>query len=308
MPDDPPQTLADLGEEALLRRLSARFPSTGDLVTGPGDDCAVVRLGGGADDLLLKTDAVVGGVHFLADEEPDRVGHKALARVLSDIAAMGGRAGHVLVTLALPPDLAAAWVDGFYDGLEKLARAVDCAVAGGELASLPTGQRPVISVAATGRVAAGKAILRSGGKAGDVLVVTGVLGGSLASGHHLDFCPRLAEGQWLAGQGIHALMDLSDGLASDLPRLARASGCNCRVDPASFPCRPGTGVEAAATDGEDYELLAAVSAGAWPALAAAWRDVFPATPLTWIGTLEEGRGGNAGLPGTGGWDHFRRPG
>ena len=277
--------LSEIGEDALLEHFRQTLPSGGSLLVGPGDDCAVIAMPGSDVDLLLKTDALVEGVHYERGEAPERVGHKAAARVFSDIAAMGGRPAHLLVTLVLPASTRKDWLDGFYRGMNALAGSHGCRVAGGELAGLPGGAgAAVISVAATGHVAKGMAVLRSGGRPGDVLAVTGQLGGSLASGHHLDFLPRLAEGQWLAASGrVHAMMDLSDGLARDLPRLAKASGCGFQLEPDAIPRRDGCGFEAAVGDGEDYELLIAVENGAWPGLADAWKARFPDVPLTAIG-------------------------
>jgi thiamine-monophosphate kinase len=299
-----PPLLSDVGEDVLLGRFRRALRPGGSLVVGPGDDCAVVAGASGAGDLLLKTDAMAAGIHFLPEECPRRVGHKALARVLSDIAAMGGMPEHLLVTLALPARTSVAWLDGFYDGLLALAGNHGCRVAGGELTGLPDGADAVISIAATGRVAEGRAILRSGGKPGDILAVTGVLGGSLASGHHLDFQPRLAEGQWLAASGtVHAMMDLSDGLARDLPRMAESSGCGFALEEECLPLRAGCTVDQAMGDGEDYELLLAVAPAHWPALAARWREHFPGVPLTAIGHMVESGGGDSPVPGAG-WEHF----
>lgn len=296
--------LSDVGEDALLDYFARTLPAGGALRVGPGDDCAVVA--GHRDDVLLKTDALVEGVHYLSGENPRRVGHKAIARVFSDIAAMGGTPTHLLITLALPSHTTLAWVEEFYEGARALASSHLCRIAGGELTSLPGKSAAVISVCATGRVAAGQATLRKGGRPGDVLAVTGWLGGSFASGHHLDFAPRLPEGQWLARRvAVHGMMDLSDGLAKDLPRFARASGCSFRLDAGHLPIRKGSTASGAIGDGEDYELLAAIDATSWEPLRKAWRLAFPKTPLTAIGELLDGSASQpTGLAG--GWDHFKK--
>lgn len=295
--------LHDIGENALLEYFSRTLPPGGSLRVGPGDDCAVAS--GHGDDVLLKTDALVESVHFLAGEDPRKVGHKAVARVFSDIAAMGGTPMHLLVTLVLPATTPVAWLDGFYLGARAICDRHLCRIAGGELSSLPGNGPIVISIAATGRIARGQAVLRSGGQPGDVLAVTGTLGGSFASGHHLDFAPRLAEGQWLARHpGVHAMMDLSDGLAKDLPRLARASACAFRLDAARLPVRPGCSASQAIGDGEDYELLVAIHPGAWPAITSGWHHDFPAVQLTAIGVLLDAAIA-APVDLVGGWDHFR---
>ncbi len=284
-------------EDLLLGKILKGLPGSQDLVLGPGDDCAVVRINGGL--LLLKTDCIVEDVHFLREQDPVRVGWKALCRPLSDIAAMGGEPHHALITLFSPPDLDPAYWVEFYKGIRKAARKFHVTIAGGEMSRQPRGI--AVSVALTGTVA-GRHVPRSGGRPGDALFVTGELGGSLA-GHHLDFVPRLKEGQWLAlSGGVSAMMDLSDGLGSDLPRLARASGCGFEVNQANLPLRKGSGITEALTGGEDYELLFAVSTRKASALVQKWKADFPRLPLTQIGSLNSSGAAPADWPG--GWDHF----
>jgi thiamine-monophosphate kinase len=162
----------------------------------------------------------------------------------------------------------------------------------------------MLSVVLSGSVSAETLVRRSGGREGDLLYVTGSLGGSLASGRHLTFEPRLREGRWLAEHGcVTAMMDLSDGLSHDLPRLAAASGKGYRVDLDRLPRAPGVSVEAALRDGEDYELLCAVAPERAASLEEGWARRFPETRLTEIGrfcSVEE----SEPLP-EGGWDHFR---
>jgi thiamine-monophosphate kinase len=224
-------------EDRLLEKILIGLPVSDDLILGPGDDCAAVRMNGGV--LLLKTDCIAEGVHFLREHDPARVGWKALCRPLRDIAAMGGEPRHALVTIFSPADLDPGyWVD-FYRGIRKAARRFGVAIAGGEMSRQRSGI--AVSVALTGVAPGGRFVCRSGGRPGDLLFVTGCLGGSIA-GHHLDFVPRLREGRWLAETArASAMMDLSDGLGSDLPRLARASGCGFEVDLSSLPLRKGPG-------------------------------------------------------------------
>jgi len=297
--------LGDLGEEAMLEYF-ARLPRGGKTQVGPGDDCAVVAGPPGGYDLLLKTDALVESVHFAAETPPGLVGRKALARVVSDFAAMGGRPDHFLVTMALRSDTPWAWVKALYDGMLAAAEGWDTSLAGGETTRMPGGGANVISVAATGHVERGRAVLRGGGRAGDVLAVTGRLGDSLASGRHLSFVPRVEEAAWLVEHGPpSAMMDLSDGLAKDLPRLAAASGCGFAVDFDALPLHVGADVGQAVGDGEDYELLMAVDPERWKLLAGGWAGAFPEVPLTVIGRLVE-IGDAAAIPfAAGGWDHFR---
>ncbi|MBE2205640.1 MAG: thiamine-phosphate kinase [Chthoniobacterales bacterium] len=285
------------GEDLLLGKILKGLPDSKDLVLGPGDDCAVVRIKSGL--LLLKTDCLVENIHFLRKEDPKRAGWKALCRPLSDIAAMGGKPLHALITLFSPPELDPAYWEEFYKGIRKAARKFGVTIAGGEMSRQPCGL--AVSVALTGSVSK-RFAPRSGGSSGDVLFVTGELGGSLA-GHHLDFVPRLKEGQWLTTSGFaNAMMDLSDGLGSDLPRLARASGCGFDVHLDRIPLRRGSDVQAGLTDGEDYELLFAVSPNKSSQLVQKWKSAFPRVRLTDIGTLNGT--GSAPQNWPGGWDHF----
>ena len=285
-------------EDRLLRKILIGLPASEDLVLGPGDDCAVVRARGCL--LLLKTDCIAEGVHFLRGNDPVRVGWKALCRPLSDIAAMGGEPRHALVTIFSPPDLDPGYWAAFYKGIRKAARRFGVTIAGGEMSRQPQGI--AVAVALTGVAPGGRFVRRSGGRLGDLLFVTGRLGGSI-SGHHLDFVPRLNEGRWLAETArVSAMMDVSDGLGSDLPRLARACGCGFEVDLASLPLRKGTDTSGALTDGEDYELLFALPPRRAEAVLKAWKTAFPRTLLTRIGVLNAT--GSAPPEWPGGWDHL----
>jgi len=290
------RTLADIGEDALIVRLVSLAP-TARVGEGPGDDCAVVDEGG--ENLrLLKTDALVEGVHFLREADPKEVGWKAVARVMSDFAAMGGVGDRFLVTLALPGSMEIAWIEDFYRGMGKCLVRFGALLAGGETCRVPEGSAAVISVAATGSVERGKAVLRSGGRPGDGIWVTGRLGGSLA-GKHLTFLPRVIEGSWIARNlRPTAMMDLSDGLAKDLPRLAKSSDCGFRLNPEAIPCTEGCNVAQALTDGEDFELLFTAPPDV---VTAGWGKMFPDLELTRIGELvSESEGESL----DGGWDHF----
>ena len=275
--------LSQLGEDAVVAALVRALPHGPDVRHGAGDDCAVI---GGRRDRwwrLLKTDCVVEGVHFLPREKAARVGWKALCRAISDIAAMGGISEHAMITIAVRPEVEMAWVRGLYAGLRKAARRYGVSIVGGET-SRSTGPA-FISVALTGRVERTRCVTRSGGKAGDLLYVTGRLGGS-SGGRHLDFVPRVAEARWLAGKfRVHAMMDLSDGLGADLPRLARASGCGFEIWREKIPCSRGCSVAQALGDGEDFELLFAISPRDAGRLDALWRKAFPKLSLTRVGAL-----------------------
>jgi len=290
------KSVSQLGEDNLIARICRDLPKPAHVLVGPGDDCAVV--GTGEELVLLKTDAVVAGIHFLHDEKSTRVGWKAVARVLSDFAAMGGEPGELLITLALAPEVSVDWVDGLYRGMNSCLKQHGGVIVGGETTSLPDGTPTMVSVAGKGRVARANLITRSGGRPGDNIYVTGRLGGSI-HGKHLDFTPRLREAAWLVNNNrITAMMDLSDGLAKDLPRLAQMSGVSFKLGRNSLPCSEGSTLEQAIDDGEDYELLFTSSDDLKPA----WRKKFPELEITRIGTLLEGAGDSI----EGGWDHFQR--
>lgn len=287
-------------ENAIVARLRAAVRRA-PVVAGIGEDCAAVNGPQRGQLLLLKTDCVVERRHFRQADVPSSVGWKAACRAVSDVAACGGTPKHALVTCVLRGEQTGRWLDGLYRGIEKAGREFGFHVVGGELAR--TDGPAVINVAMTGEVARRDFIRRGGGKAGDVLYVTGVLGGSLRSGWHLRFRPRLREARWLASIGPSAMMDLSDGLAADLPRLAAESGTGFIVHPALVPRRRGVSLRAALSDGEDFELLLAVPPSKTPRLENAWRMHFPELPLTRIGHLAK-RGIAQGLGAARGYDHF----
>lgn len=290
--------LRDLGEDALIARILKGFPGGASLAVGPGDDCAVVDPGRGPL-RLLKTDAIVEGVHFLPETHAEKVGWKAVARVLSDFAAMGGKPEHLLVTVAVDAERPVIWMDRLYRGIRKCLAKHGGVLAGGETSSLPQAGA-VISVAGEGSVEREHLVLRSGGKPGDLVLVTGRLGWSLR-GKHLTFTPRLAEAAWLVEHlRPTAMMDLSDGVAKDLPRLAAASNCGLEITH-RLPATPWCPQEDAFSDGEDYELLLTVPEQRWQAAAPEWKKAFPYLPLSVIGRLTEP---GKGMKLQGGWDHF----
>jgi thiamine-monophosphate kinase len=284
-----------MNEFELIGRLTPWLPSNKSVVVGAGDDCAVLDAGMGEKLLLFKTDAVVEGVHFTSGTPPEKVGHKAMGRCLSDIAAMAGTPTAALVTLGLPPNFEVGYVEGLYGGMNALARRHEVAIVGGETTANPEGMW--VSVAMVGWVARDKGVLRSGAEAGDAIFVTGELGGSMG-GKHLEFEPRLAEARWLAGQfPIHAMLDLSDGLAGDLRHILHASHVGAELLSGSIPIsaqarratRKGPSAKApllaALTDGEDFELLFTVAGRHAVPLLDAWRAQFPALRLTCIGKI-----------------------
>lgn len=276
-------TLQELGEDKLLAQILPSLRRGLQDVVGAGDDCAVVRFPYAKDYLLLKTDCVVEGVHFAPDTPADRVGWKAIMRPLSDFAAMSGLPEFALVTLVLPATTDVAWLRDFYRGANRAAVRFGVAIVGGELSA--TAGPIVVSVSVNGYVKPKRCVLRSGGKSGDDLYVTGRLGGSMPS-RHLRFLPRIYESRWLTKTfPVRAMMDLSDGLGVDLPRLAKASGVGFRIEPALLPVQRGCSIAQAISDGEDYELLFSAPRRVRAELERKWRREFPRLLLTRIGKL-----------------------
>ena len=279
------RALRELGEDKLLAQVFPKLNRNSWVVIGAGDDCAVVKFHGAKDWLLLKTDCVVEEVHFARETSARAVGWKAMMRALSDFAAMSGIPEFALITLAIAGKKKASWVDEFYRGLNRAAARFDVAIVGGETSETvgPT----VIVVNVAGGVERDRCVLRSGGKANDDLFVTGKLGGSIR-GRHLNFFPRIDEARWLtANFKVHAMMDLSDGLGTDLPRLAGASKLGFAIDERALPLSRGCTIQQAISGGEDYELLFAVSPRERKRLQKGWQKKFPGLPLTRIGRLNQ---------------------
>lgn len=289
-----------MNEFELIAKLTKSLPANDTVVVGAGDDCAVLDFGLPDKLFLFKTDAVAEGVHFTAGTDPRKIGHKALARCLSDVAAMAGAPAAAVVTIGLPKSFDPEFVTAVYGGLKALAKRFGVAIVGGETTTNPGGL--FISVALLGTVGRGKQILRRGARPGDAIFVTGELGGSLL-GKHLEFEPRLAEAQWLAEHfSVHAMADLSDGLAGDLQHILTASGAGAELLKAAVPISRAAKMQArrmpsakppmvaALTDGEDFELLLTVASKDAVALLDAWKQKFPALKLTCIGKITTGRG------------------
>ncbi len=288
----------EIGEDSLIQRVCEGLATGERVVVGPGDDCAVIEVGEELPFTLLKTDAVVGEVHFLSETPAEKVGWKAVARVMSDFAAMGGYGCELLVTLAISKETSVEWVDQLYRGMKSCAAQFQTFIVGGETTAVPSGNVPVVTISGRGAVERDKLVTRYGGSPGDVLFVTGRLGGSLA-GRHLSFTPRVEEAAWLTEHCLpSAMMDLSDGLARDLPRLALASQCGYQIDHELIPCHAGSSVEEALSDGEDFELLFSVPDTVAKELKKSWPKTFP--ELSQIGCLLE----NGTHELKGGWGHF----
>jgi thiamine-monophosphate kinase len=302
-----PLRLSDLGETELISRLRDLLPVPPGVRIGIGDDAAVVS-GSGERETVLTSDAVIEGIHFTCDDAPAEVGHKAVARVISDLAAMGADPEWCLVNLVAPGNLAVAYVDALYRGMEATASKNGLGIVGGDCAR---GEPLSLHCFATGSVAAGAALLRSGARQKDVVFVTGELGGS-GRGRHLRFDPRLSEGRWLRERGhVTAMIDVSDGLATDAAHLAQASGVGIVIRSTDLPVSDDalrmagehTALHHALCDGEDFELLFTVPADAAEDLQNAWSEVF-STRLTKIGTCDGTPGGLALEREDGSREHF----
>src|SRR5215831_9358902 len=298
--------LAALGEDRLLNQILLHLPreKTRKIFAGAGDDCAVVEMQRGQNYLVFKTDCVVEGVHFKQGTNALNVGWKAMMRPLSDFAAASALPRFALITLIVPQKTEVAWVRELYRGLRMATDCFDVYIVGGETSN--TGGPIAISVSVIGFVEPSRALSRRGGKPGDDLFATGRLGGALKQ-KHLKFIPRIAESRWLTKNfSIHAMMDLSDGLGADLPRLARASKVGFNIDLENLPLARGAKINDAISEGEDYELLFAISPRERTRLSREWRRKFPKLPLTRIGSLtRKSKIENRKLPL--GYIHFQQP-
>jgi len=326
------------GEGAVLERIERIEDRVGvrraGVRLGIGDDAAIFR-GTKGFDQILTCDWFLEGSHFLRDKHPaDAVGWKCLARAVSDIAAMGGAPRCFLLSLALPASDTGIWLDEFLGGLRRAAKRFACVLSGGDT----TRRKDIlINVTVVGEARTGEAVLRSGARPGDILFVSGRMGEAelglrqirkskcLANRRdpllrkHLYPEPRLALGRWLSEKRLaSAMMDLSDGLSADLPRLCTASGVGVKLEAAKLPMVrvPSRGqmrnfdpLELALHGGDDYELLFTVSSRKQRLIPRSWRGI----PITAIGEITEKRGllllGKAGqedpLPNRG-WDPFRK--
>jgi thiamine-monophosphate kinase len=272
---------------ARLRRMSGRARAS--VIRGIGDDCAVFRPKAG-EDLLLKTDQLIEGIHFPKSMRPEVIGERALARALSDIAAAGGDPRCCLVALAVPRKKSEQWILSFFTGLLRLAKRTGTVLAGGDLAH---DDKVHCSVMVVGAVKRGKALTRAGARPGDQLYVSGRLGKPWDQRIE----PRLALGRKLAGKAT-ACIDLSDGLSLDLHRLCKESHVAANVETAErIPIVPGATLERALRGGEDYELLFTLP-----------EHVKPPAGTTRIGAIIRGRAGTVWFEGKKlpprGYDHF----
>jgi len=296
--------LRDIGEDRLLGQLLSRLSLGKKVVNGPGDDCAVVETRDHRNLLVLKTDCVIAGMHFLPTANALDVGWKAMMRPLSDFAATSAVPQFALITLIASKQTKVEWVERLYRGLSRAAKRFQVSIVGGEMSGTPG--PTAISVSVAGFVERDRCASRRGGKVGDDLFVTGRLGGALKQ-KHFQFIPRIVESRWLTGNfPIHAMMDLSDGLGADLPRLAKASGVGFAIEIENLPLARGAKIDNAISEGEDYELLFAISRRDRNRLERKWRSKFPKLPLTRIGSLSQLSTKNSQLLRRG-YVHFQQP-
>ncbi len=284
-------------EFELIEKFKRKIPRHLQGLIGIGDDTAVLD-GPDRTKWLFTTDAIVEGVDFVRNKIlAADAGRKALAINLSDIAAMGGEPVACVITLGIPASLKSSWLDGFYNGIIQLAQKYRVQCVGGDITRA---KEFFCSIAMLGKADAGKIITRHGAKPGDLIGVTGFLGGSILK-HHYQFEPRIAEGKFLAEHfQPTAMMDISDGLLQDLGHILKASKVGANLDLESIPVSQDAKklagkhsvklLEHALTDGEDFELLFTVPAGKRKKIEPGWKKEFPRVPLSWIGKVRSGRG------------------
>lgn len=290
-----------MNEFSFIEYLRKRVPHSFKVAVGIGDDAAVLKkLGSG--NLVVSTDMLVEDVDFVLNKlGPEKIGRKALAVNLSDLAAMGAEPVAFVLTIGKPKHVSTRWLERFYDGLLKLAKQykVDCI--GGDFSGA---KEFSVSVTILGK--ARRVVSRSGAKAGDWIGVTGSLGGSILK-HHYDFTPRIREGLFLAGNCFaNAIIDISDGLVQDLSHLLEASRAGAVLELDKIPvsadalrmerrdrskhakqtCPSRQALEQALSDGEDFELLFTAPPRKKILLEKSWRRKFPKVSLAWIGRIE----------------------
>jgi thiamine-monophosphate kinase len=343
MKPSPSRTRRGQGELALLGEIRQRAAHAclGGLSLGIGDDCALLAPRRG-EELAVTTDLSIAGRHFRLDwHQPEAVGHRTLARGLSDLAAMGARPVAAFLSLGLPRELTASrragyssWVQRFLDGLLALAELHKTPLAGGDLAESPLAVADIVLVGAVPR---GRAMLRSGARPGDLLYVTGALGGAAAGlarlaelagaqpsrtsppripkklesmlAPHLYPQPRIAQGLWLQRHDLaSAALDVSDGLSTDLAHLCKESGVSAEVEAALLPLHPAATLAQALHGGEDYEVLFTA-----PVTARVPRSI-AGVKITRIGRIAKSRTGQPAITlltqqgrqplAPHGWEHF----
>ncbi|MBU1887774.1 MAG: thiamine-phosphate kinase [Candidatus Omnitrophica bacterium] len=248
--------LRDLGEFNLIKRLSKCVKLSACVVKGIGDDAAVLRYKKDRH-LLFTTDMLIEGRHFLKSSGGYRIGKKSMSVNVSDIAAMGGRPLAAVISLGVPPSLSVDFVDGLYRGIRKIAGKFKIDLVGGDTVR---SKKIVINIALTGEVEKANLVLRNGARPGDVIFVTGAIGGSL-NNRHLNFMPRIKEASFLVkNYNIHSMIDVSDGLIADLGHILESSKAGAIIHEKDIPIsRDAKNFKTAIVDGEDFELIFTVS-------------------------------------------------
>jgi thiamine-monophosphate kinase len=282
-----------MNELSFIEYLKKEIPYSGRVRVGIGDDAAVLDIGKGKQ-LVISTDVIVENVDFeIKTLSPEKIGRKALAINLSDIAAMGAKPTAFVISIGKPTRITTTWLKRFYKGLLALAKQYDVPCIGGDFSK---SKEFFASVTIFGEAAPDQIVKRSGAKPGDWVAVTGALGGSLLR-HHCDFTPRIREGLFLS-QHIkpNAMIDISDGLVQDLGHILKASKAGAAIDLDKIPVsndakKMSSGNKERAlnrvlSDGEDFELLFTASPQKKKILEKIWKKRFPRAPLTWIGKIE----------------------
>lgn len=329
--------LSEIGEFGFIERFAHRFEDLlGPNAMGIGDDCAI--LPAGDHDLVITTDMLVEDIHFIREKMSALdLGHKALAVNLSDVAAMGARPTGSFLSIAIPSDVPVEYLDELMEGYHELSAQHQLPLMGGDTTRSP--QKLVLNISVIGTIAKGQARLRSGAQVGDHLVVTSTLGDSAAGlqvllndwqgkadsdwllQRHLRPQAHVAQGQWLAQhKSVHAMMDVSDGIASDLQHILKASKKGAHIDLDQLPLSPQLQAfsrarkmdahELATSGGEDYCLLLTVAGGQLPKLREAYKkefgeDLYPIGHITEAGGLQWQQAGKLLKQAPrGGFNHF----
>ena len=284
-----------LGECALIERLTRRLPLDSSVVHGAGDDCAVLKKGK-TRYKLLTTDMSVEDIHFTVKKiKPEAVGYKALARNISDIAAMGGMPRYAVIALGLPAKCSVAFVDKIFKGIRQCASLFSVYIVGGDVSQ---SKKIIIAISVIGEVKKKNCVTRSGARIGDIVFVTGTLGGSRVR-KHCTFMPRVHEARFLTETGtITSMIDLSDGMVQDLNHILTMSGVGCVLNLENIPLSRDAltiahhdrhkALTHALTDGEDFELLFTVSPRSAVTLQKKWQRRF-SIPITPVGTIIKGK-------------------
>lgn len=293
-------------EHDLIKTIIPFFKQDPSVITGPGDDCAVIDTGS-KELMLAAVDQIAGGIHYLENEDSiAKAAAKLLKRNLSDIAAMGGTPAYAMVTTAA--NLSDTDALSFFKSLAKEAEKYNVTICGGDISSSAKGSS-VFTLSILGWVEKEKLCLRSNAKPGDLIYVTGEFGNSFKSKHHLDFMPRLEEARFLAGNFTNTMIDVSDGLLADLGHILEMSKAGAIIDTAAIPLRQGADLKSALSEGEDYELIFTVPPAKAAKLEASWpfktrlsktgsiREEFP-------GLVYDSSGVNLSGKISGGFDHF----